>query len=136
VCLKSVNWPTLTHSHSQHTLTHLHAHMHTHTFHTLKEWICVDCYSTQFWRLLGELELNSSNLTQFNLELNLLIGIQSTNSIPNSTLFELRRINAIRHRTTLNCSELWLMHVSDAPNTIWIHLNFFSIHSKIKKFRT
>jgi len=120
VCALHTHTPTTTHSL---TFKHTHALTRAHTHTHISPPKGVNMRRLLFyaiWHLLGELELNSSNSTQFNLELNLLIWIQITNSILNSTPFELRQINAIRCWTTLNCSELWLVHLSDVPNTIWI----------------
>ena len=136
VCALHTHTPTTTHSLTfTHTRALTRARAHTHISHPKR----VNIHRLLFYtirHLLGELELNSSNSTQFNLKLNLLIQIQSTNSIPNSTPFELSQINTIRCQTALNCSELWLVHLSDTPNTISIELNYFSIRSKIKKFHT
>ena len=85
-----------THTHTHyHSLTFTHtraltrARAHTHISHPKG----VNMRRLLFYtlrHLLGELELHSSNSTQFNLELNLIIRIQIINSIPNSTPFELR----------------------------------------------
>ena len=73
VCALHTHTPTITHSLTfAHTRALTCAHAHTHISHPKR----VNIRRLLFYaiqRLLGELEPNSSNSTQFNLELNLLI---------------------------------------------------------------
>ena len=124
VCALYTHTPTTTH-----LLIFAHicaltcAHAHIHISHPKG----VNMHRLLFyaiWHLLGKLELYSSNSMQFNLNWIGEFEFKFINSIPNSMPFELRWINAFKRQTALNCSELCLMHLHDAPNT---YLNSFKI---------